>query len=175
MAQGPQPKLLGFPPRSGKNGSIAMIAFVLRHADRLPDPSDGLRQSGFERAKLLARMLSESGVTRAYCSEFIRTSQTIAPLQEKLGATLIVEQVAVNGAGGANDHVNKIVQKVKSLAPETVVIIVTHSNTVGRIISGLGGGVITPIGDNEFDKLFVLTRSPNGVELIRLRYGAETP
>ena len=44
-----------------------MIVFLLRHAERLPDPADDLAPDGVERAKLLAQMLAESG--RASCRE----------------------------------------------------------------------------------------------------------
>ena len=47
----------------------------------------------------------------------------------------------------------------------------TYSNTVGPIIEGLGGGTVAPIGDAEFDRLFVLVAPPNGDKtLLQLRY-----
>ena len=61
-----------------------MIVFALRHADRTP--ADDLSPAGVERSELLARMLGESGVRTAYCSDAIRTQRTVEPLQKLLGA-----------------------------------------------------------------------------------------
>jgi broad specificity phosphatase PhoE len=147
-----------------------MIIFVLRHTDKLRGPGqDGLDDKGVLRAKLLARMLADSGVTRAYCSKAIRTLQTIEPLQRKLGASLVIEKAE------GETHAAKVIAAVKSLPPETVVLVVTHTDTVPEIIAGLGGGPIEEIADNQFDKLFVLFRSGAGASLAKLKYGEPTP
>jgi phosphohistidine phosphatase SixA len=148
-----------------------MIVFVLRHADRTPEPADDLSAAGRERAKLLARMLAESGVSVAHRSDAVRARRTLEPLQQKLGNALTVREVGTQE--GPDQHVAKVVQAVKSLSAETVAAVVSHSNTVGPIIEGLGAGSIGPIGDTEFDKLFVVFIAPNGAAtLLRLRYGA---
>lgn len=149
-----------------------MIVFVLRHADRKPEPADGLNPAGIERAKLLARMLAETGVSLAYCSEAARARQTLEPLAQLLGNALTIKQIDIAGPG-ADAHVQNIVQAVKSQPAGATIIVVSHSNTVGPIVQGLGGGSIEPIGNDEFDKLFVLFVKPNGsAALLRLRYGA---
>ena len=76
-----------------------MIDFAIRHSDRKPD-ADDLSPAGVARAELLARMLAESGVRTAYCSDAIRTKRTIEPLQQKLGSGLKVVVVETSGAGG---------------------------------------------------------------------------
>ena len=63
-----------------------MIVFLVRHADRPPTPHggpvpDALSAPGQERARLLARMLSDSGVRLAYRSDTARTAQTLEPLK----------------------------------------------------------------------------------------------
>jgi len=146
-----------------------MIVFVLRHADKLRGHGqDGLDDKGVARAKLLARMLAESNVSRAYCSEAIRTLQTIEPLQRKLGARLLIEKVE------GEMHAAKVVAAVRSLPSETVVLVVSHTDTVPQIITGLGGPIVE-IADDQFDKLFVLFRSDAAVSLAKLRYGEPTP
>jgi hypothetical protein len=43
------------------------------------------------------------------------------------------------------------------------------------MIEALGAGQKPPIGDNEFDNVFILTRYPTGTaNLMRLRYGQPT-
>jgi broad specificity phosphatase PhoE len=132
-----------------------MIVFALRHADRTP--AGDLSPAGIERAKLLARMLAESGIRTAYCSDAIRTQRTMDPLKALLGSDLEILVVPTDGAGGIEEHVQEIVAKVKALPGDAVAAVVGHSNTVGPIIEGLTGRAIAPIKENEFDKLFVLS------------------
>jgi phosphohistidine phosphatase SixA len=63
-----------------------MLIFVLRHADRMPDPADALSDKGRARAKLLARMLAESGIRTAWCSDALRAQATLQPLKQALAA-----------------------------------------------------------------------------------------
>ena len=146
-----------------------MVVFVLRHADRLPDPADDLSPAGWERAELLARMLGESGITVAYHSGTIRAQHTLKPLKQRLGEALAVEAV------GSGD-VTATIAAVRSQPVDAVVAVVGHSNTVGPIVEGLGAGPVPPIAPDEFDRLFVLFGGPSAtLALLRLRYGDAKP
>lgn len=148
-----------------------MIVFALRHADRKPD-ADDLSPSGIERTKLLARMLEESGIRTAYCSDAVRTQLTVEPLKKLLDAKLEVVVVATDGAGGIDGHVQHIVDKVKALPDVAVAAVVGHSNTIGPIVKGLTRRTIDPIAEHEFDKLFVLSIPAAGASTVApLRYG----
>jgi len=71
--------------------------------------------------------------------------------------------------------VHDIVQAVKALPASIVAAVVSHSDTVGRIVQDLGGDPVGRLGEQEFDKLFVLFIDPTGlVTTLRLRYGAAT-
>jgi phosphohistidine phosphatase SixA len=145
-----------------------MIVFLLRHADR-DGSEDALSPAGMERAGRLASMLAESGVTKAFCSDAKRTRQTLAPLEQKLGNGLAVQEVAVSGGIGA--HVAAVVAAIRALPAAAVAVVIGHSNTIGDIIGDLGGGDIDPIGEDEFDKLFVLFGAQGGGRmLLKLRY-----
>lgn len=151
-----------------------MMVLLLRHADRLPDPADALNPKGIARAQLLARMLQDSGVTHAYCSNFARTAQTLKPLKDKLGGALAITPFAITGPDGENHHIKGIVSAVKALPSRAVAVVVSHNTTVGPIIDGLGGGPIDAITHGEFDKLFVLSATPAGTSLLKFRYGEPT-
>ncbi|MET0922300.1 MAG: histidine phosphatase family protein [Xanthobacteraceae bacterium] len=152
-----------------------MIVFALRHADRTAT-GDDLSPAGHKRALLLARMLAESGVSVVFRSDAVRAARTVEPLKQKLGNALIVKEVGFQGPNGVASHIAKVVDFVKAQPAAAVVAVVSHSNTVGPILQGLGAGPVAPIGDNEFDKLFVLFRAPNvPASLTMLRYGAPTP
>lgn len=149
-----------------------MIVFALRHADRTP--AGDLSPAGIERAELLARMLGESGIRTAYCSDQIRTQRTTDPLKALLGAKLQVVVVRTDGAGGLDGHVQEIVTRAKALPGDAVAAVVGHSNTVDRIIKELTGREITPIEEHEFDRLFVLSVPASGAgtaTVAPMRYG----
>jgi phosphohistidine phosphatase SixA len=150
-----------------------MIVFALRHADRTAD--DDLSSAGRERAELLARMLAETGVSIAYRSDALRAARTLEPLEQKLGAALAIEEVGFPGQDGIEFHIRKIVDSIKALPTSTVVAVVSHSNTVGPILEGLGSGPVGTIEATEFDKLFVLFVGVQGPPtLLMLRYGSAT-
>jgi phosphohistidine phosphatase SixA len=150
-----------------------MIVFALRHADRTS--ADDLSPAGEKRANLLARMLAESGVNIVYRSDAVRAARTVEPLKLRLGNALTVEEVGFPEPNGIVQHVATIVQSVRSQPTDAVVAVVSHSNTVGPILEGLGSEPVDPIADNEFDKLFVLFRGANAPPtLLMLRYGAAT-
>jgi hypothetical protein len=48
-----------------------MVVFVLRHADRKPNPDDDLTLAGIERVKLLVRMFTETRVSVAFRSQWV--------------------------------------------------------------------------------------------------------
>jgi len=148
-----------------------MIVFVLRHADRTA--ADDLSAAGLRRAELLARMLGETGVSIAYRSDARRAVRTLEPLEQMLGAALAVVEVGFPDQDGVEFHITKIVDGIKALPSDTVIAVVSHSNTVGPILERLGTGPVGEIGPTEFDKLFVLFVGVQGPPtLLMLRYGA---
>ena len=140
-----------------------MLVFVLRHADREPEPSDNLSPAGVERANRLAGMLAHSGVSAAFCSDAKRTRQTLLPLKELLDGAL-----PIDAPGDGDPHA--VVAAITSLPAATVAIAVGHSNTVDRIVKDLSGRIITPIQPEEFDRLYVVFNPGNAATLLELRY-----
>jgi broad specificity phosphatase PhoE len=149
-----------------------MLIFALRHADRASENVDALSDAGKVRAKLLARMLAQSGIKTAYCSDAKRTQDTIAPLKALLGGELTVAVFPV-GDNGVDGHVQAIVTAVRALPADSTAAVVGHSNTIDLIVNALTNKAIDPIGPNEFDKLFVLS-IPASPSLTLLKYGAPT-
>jgi len=55
--------------------------FVVRHAERQDDSADTpLSAAGADRARRLAAILKDAGVTAIYATQWQRTQQTVAPL-----------------------------------------------------------------------------------------------
>ena len=151
-----------------------MMIFALRHADRVSENVDALSDAGKVRANLLARMLAQSGIKNAYCSDARRTRDTIAPLEALLGAQLKVHEVPVVG-DDVDGHVDAIVTALKGLPGASTAAVIGHTNTIDRIIKALTNKTIAEIKPKEFDKLFVLSIPAGSPSVTLLRYGEPTP
>lgn len=142
----------------------AATIILVRHAERAggTDNSVPLSNPGHERAQLLARMLAGSGVQAIFTSEVLRTKQTAAPLGKQLG----IEPTALPA-----DQIDSLVAKLQQLAPDQVVLIVGHSNTVPAIVMKLGG-FTPPIPDSEFNRMVIVhTQADGKPSVLNLHYG----
>ncbi|HSJ23289.1 MAG TPA: phosphoglycerate mutase family protein [Longimicrobiales bacterium] len=140
-----------------------LTVVLVRHAEKVDDSRDpALSEAGHRRAEALADILADAGVSAIYTTQFQRTVQTAAPLAQRLG---VAAQV-VPASGGT--HAADVAARVREHREGTVVV-VGHSNTVPDIIATLGGPVLT-IGDDEYDHLFILRLTADGVRIIRARY-----
>lgn len=142
--------------------------FLVRHAERAdtapgasptmaadPDLSD----AGRARAASLATVLKDAKITAIYATEFKRTQQTAAPLAKALGLTVTIV---------TSKSVPELIDRLKKSKGN--VLVVGHSNTVPEIVQALGIKDPVTVADNEFDHLFVVTRSKGGQTLVKLRY-----
>lgn len=136
---------------------------LVRHAERAPGEGDvPISASGRERAQALAHMLRDTTVDAIITSHMIRTQETADPLAQRKQITPAVLPA---------DRLDAVVEKVKSLRGRTV-LVVHHSNTVPALVEKLGGAT-TPIRDDEFDRLVIVTIPPQGTpSVVTLRYGA---
>jgi broad specificity phosphatase PhoE len=147
----------------------ARTVILVRHAERAGGTGAdvGISDAGRRRAEALARMLADANVKRIYISEVPRTGQTAEPLASRLH--IRPEVVPAKDIEG-------LVAKLRAGAPDEVVLVVGHSNTLPEIIKLLGGGSVPPIGDSEYDRLFVATLTrPNQATVVTLRYAGSTP
>jgi phosphohistidine phosphatase SixA len=153
-----------------------MVVFVLRHADKSGPTSDALSAAGQARARLLARMLGECGVTRIYHTEFQRSRQTAKPLRDKLGNAAKTVQIELGTLTG-EQHAAKVVAALRAGDDGGVAVVIGHSDTVAPVVSGLGGVATITIEEHEFDQLIIVSTAAQGpATVIPLRYGdASTP
>ncbi len=137
---------------------------LVRHAERAggTDPSVGISEVGRCRAKVLAGMLADAKVQGIYTSEVARTQQTAEPLAQKLG---IRPEVVP-----AKD-IDILAAKLRASAAGATLLVVGHSNTVPVIVERLSRETQPPIGETEYDRLFVVTLiGANQVKVVTLRY-----
>lgn len=143
---------------------------IARHAEKsTDDPRDpSLSAAGLDRAKALRDVLKDAGISTIYVTNLKRTRQTAQPLADLRGITMSERPATTAAADLARD--------VLSYATGKSVLIVGHSNTVPQIVQALSGIVVPPIGDDEYDHLFIVVLSPGQApRLYNTRFGRPTP
>jgi broad specificity phosphatase PhoE len=145
---------------------------LVRHAEKAADPADDppLTAAGEARAQALVEVLGHAAVDAVYSTQYARTRATAQPLARAAG----VDVTIVHAGGGAPDYVTTVAERARTEHPGGVVVIVGHSNTLGRTIAALGGPTdLGDLPDPVYDVLYVLLlaegREPR---LITARYGA---
>ena len=141
---------------------------LVRHAEKETDPAKvkglsdlqiPLSRAGETRADALAFVLKDAGVTAIYTSDALRTQSTAGPLA---GQRMIMPRTLDDNA------LNHLREKNR----DDIVLIVGHANTVPKIIDKLLKRPLgVTIGENEYDRLFVLVRQGDqSWGLVRSRY-----
>lgn len=144
----------------------ATTVILVRHAEKAaPNGDPPLTDAGSERAKELARLLSDANVRGIYVTQYQRTSLTAEPLAKASGITPAIFKT---GDGYAKAVVDDILARH---AGETV-LVVGHNNTTADVMRQLGIADAKTIPDTEFDNLFVCVVRDGLATLVRLRYGA---
>ena len=145
------------------DGTTTII--VVRHAER-PAGVDTLDATGFARADDLAGVCRSAGIGAIYHSNTVRTRLTAAPAARLLGITP-VEYPATD--------FDTLIGDIFTKHCGGTVLVVGHSNTVGRIIAAAGGPSMPDLADDEFDNLFVLQVRGDAADLLHLHYGSRAP
>lgn len=148
--------------------SAQQAVIVVRHAEKADSSADtALSATGIARAKALAALLRQAGVTHIITSEFQRTRQTAAPLASALGLT--PEQVPAR-------DLPALVARLEALEPDAIVLVVGHSNTIPPMLTVLGWPNTLDLHEGDYDDVFVLSPHPGQrAAMVRLKYGQRTP
>ena len=129
---------------------------IVRHAERA---NGTLTEDGEKRAETLARLLSNTGVSAIFSTNYTRTIETANNTAERLGIPIQFYT-----------SIQEVADLFKSEHAGKVVLVVGHSNTVSQTIEALGVSSAPPIS-GEYDNLFIVTIRPDGVtSLTHLKY-----
>ncbi len=145
--------------------SAQKLVIVVRHAERADGGSTSMQAQtdpllsteGEARARRLAAMLADAGITAIYATEYRRTQDTAKPLAQKLGIDVRVNK-GQDTAG--------LVTTLKDKHKDDIVLVVGHSNTVPAVIKALGGPAVS-MADSEYDSIYVLVPATGAVTKIR--------
>jgi broad specificity phosphatase PhoE len=110
--------------------------FLVRHAEKLSAAPDALLSpAGEKRAECLAHTLKDSGITQIYVTE---VKLKITPTVSQSRDTATLARNLLYGQGN--------------------ILVIGHSNTVPVLLAQLQGGkTVENLGDNDYDKLFIVT------------------
>lgn len=145
------------------------IIFV-RHAEKASTPVDDppLSEAGRRRVAELTRQLVDAdvvaGIDAIYSTPYKRTLQTVEPLSERLDLPIHRYDPDDNQA---------VLDTILKNHKGRIILVVGHSNTVPGLIADLGASKkVPPIGDEEYDNIYVISIPWFGkTKTIRLRYG----
>lgn len=128
------------------------VIYVVRHGEKTGNDGDpDLTAKGRLRAANIAHILQKTGIRQIYSSKTARTRQTAAP-------TAALLALAVREYDARQPE--KMVDELKAAGGNALVV--GHSNTVGKLVSLLGGEPGTAIGDDEYDRLYQLVVGRDG-------------
>jgi broad specificity phosphatase PhoE len=144
--------------------------FVVRHAEKASDANDPgvpLSESGKARARRLAAMLKDAGVTAIYSTDYVRTRETASPLAGILHLPIRIYSAKDPQGRPSAAALLETLRK----EPQAVALVVGHGDTVPTLLSALGVPQKIELGDRDFDNLFlVVPRAPGEPVFVRLRY-----
>lgn len=138
------------------------IVYLVRHAEAASTaPDAALTPAGQKRAECLAKTFKDAGIKQIFVSDAKRTQETAAPLAKELNVKPTIIP--------AKDP-NKLIQSLLYSGGGNI-LVVGHSNTLPFVLARMKAGTVTPIGEDEFDRLFVTTVIESGVtQASTLRY-----
>ena len=139
------------------------VAFLVRHADRLDWSEDTrLSKAGEERARRLAALLKDAGITTIYTTEFQRTQKTAEPLAHILNIRPMIFH--------HRNHEDPV-KRIKRQTQTEIALVIGHDSTIPPMLKMFGYADPITIAPNEYDNLFVLIANDNSrPAVIRLRY-----
>lgn len=142
---------------------------LVRHAEKIADDMNArdvpLSKAGHERARLLAEMLKDSGITVIYATDTVRTRDTALPTAKKLG--LKIKNLEQRDPAGA-------VKRLQRENPNDVVLVVGHADTLPGLLEALGYNRAVRIPSSDYTNFFVvLPRAGKPPSVIRVGFGQD--
>jgi phosphohistidine phosphatase SixA len=161
-------------PAAGQQSGTTTVILV-RHAEKADMPVDNppLIHEGQERAKALATLAKDAGVTAILTTQYARTRETAEPAAAALHIT---PEVVRAGGASAAQHVQEVARKILNEHRGQVVLVVEHSNTIPAIVAALGAPEPMAICDSQYDLVYtVVVPAGSAATVTRSRYGEPSP
>ena len=148
--------------RVGLSGQEPIVVYLVRHAERAEDGTrdPAISEAGWSRARLLAEMLRDAGLTHLHTTDLRRTRMTGQPLAERSGLTFDVYDPR---------DLSGLADRLRATPGRHLVL--GHSNTTPQMVAALGGDPGDPIEEMEYDRLYLVTLTEAGASTVLLRFG----
>lgn len=128
------------------------VIYVVRHGEKTSNDGDpDLSAQGRARAANIAAILKKAGIRHVFSSKTARTRQTAAPAAAQFG--LAVREYDAR-------QPEQLVGELKAAGGNALVV--GHSNTIGQLVTLLGGEAGSAVGDGEYDRLYQLVNGRDG-------------
>ena len=157
-------------PASVAAQAESVVVYVVRHAERADDGSTSgfmgdtsdppLSESGWARARLIAEILDDAGVTHVHSTDYVRTRSTGEPTAE-------AEGLEIESYDPSNLPV--FASRLRTMPGRHLVL--GHSNTTPQLVEALGGDPGTEIDAMEYDRFYIVTIARGTVSTVLLRFG----
>ncbi len=142
------------------------VVILVRHAEKVDESSGSpLTEAGHARARALAAMLKDAGIQAILSTDTTRTLETAKPTAEAILKLIEVYD---------GDDLPAFANELRARGDRALVV--GHSDTTPDLVKLLGGDPGSPIADDEYDRMYILTlfkdgkasttvlRYPSGVE-----------
>lgn len=138
------------------------VVFLVRHAERAEDGTSDppISEEGEARAGLLAEMLRDVELTRIHTTDYRRTRATGRPTASAAGLDMELYDA---------DDLPAFAERLRSMPGRHLVL--GHSNTTPQLVGALGGEPGGAIDELEYDRLYIVTLTSEGVSTVLLRFG----
>ena len=109
-------------------------------------------------------MLKDAGISAVYSTQYRRTMDTARPVAVQAGVE--IESYEPNQAG-----MQAFIERLRAMHGR--ILVTGHSNTTPALVEGLGGDVVTPMTEADYDRLYIVMIAPDGkVTSTLLHFGA---
>ncbi|GAA0626295.1 phosphoglycerate mutase family protein [Brevundimonas kwangchunensis] len=153
--------------------AAAQTVILVRHAEKADQSADpALSEAGQARAEALAQTLADRHPTVIVFTALQRTHLTARPsmMSGTNDRRPTVVRVPFEGFT-VRQHIDMTVRSIREFAPDDVILVVGHSNTIPQIARALGYREAADMRECEFDRLTTLHLTPAGATGEVTRYG----
>ena len=128
---------------------------LIRHAEKVLDggTDPGLTEQGQQRAIHLIELIKASNPAAIYTSQYQRTQLTGQPLATALKIPITV--VAIDKSN-TEQYPTLLLERICALPDGSNALVIGHSNSIPSIVEAWTHEAVKPIGDEEYDRLFLV-------------------
>ena len=150
----------------------ASTVIFVRHAEKAATPTAAdpdLSDVGRARVGELVAALAHFHLDAVYVTEYRRTRQT----GDSIALAQHLVPMVVATKGDAKVYAAALALELRRLPPGSSALVVGHSNTVGPVITALGGPRVPDLCDGEYATLYLLELAGDKLppRLLRAIYG----